>query len=91
MATLRGEAQLLSPYGTWGEPGDDVAVTPWTQGFTAPPAETSELTFTVTAPPGARTGGRWWALARITYFGQVAYPPAVSLTCQAAPAAVRRL
>ena len=80
-ATLRGEAQLLSPYGTWGEPGDDLAVTPWTRGFALPAGASSELTFTVTAPPGARTGGRWWALARITYFGHVSYTAPVSLTC----------
>jgi len=80
-APLRGEAQLLSPFGTWGEPGDDIAVTPWTQAFTVPASATSDLTFTVTAPPGARTGGRWWALARITCFGTVAYTAPVSLVC----------
>ena len=82
-SALRGEAQLLSPYGTWGEPGDDLAVTPWTQGFALPASATRELTFTVTAPPAARAGGRWWALARITCFGAVAYTAAVSLVSEA--------
>ena len=81
-AALRGEAQLLSPYGTWGEPGDDLAVTPWTQGFTLPASGTGELTFTVTAPAAARPGGRWWALARITCFGTVAYTAAVALVSE---------
>jgi hypothetical protein len=37
------------------------------------------LDFTVAAPAGARPGGRWWALARVTSFGRVIYTAAVSL------------
>ncbi|PZG02103.1 glycoside hydrolase family 38 C-terminal domain-containing protein [Micromonospora deserti] len=77
---VRGEAQLLSPYGTWGEPDDDLSIVPWTQGFVLPAGSTGTLDFTVSAPACARSEGRWWALARITSFGQVGYTEAVSLT-----------
>ena len=82
-STVRGEAQLLSPYGTWGEPDDDLAVGPSIHGFTLPPGATRTITFVVRAPAGARTGGEWWALARITGFGQVLYTAAVSLAVTA--------
>ncbi|TDC85410.1 hypothetical protein E1193_02735 [Micromonospora sp. KC606] len=77
---VRGEAQLLSPYGTWGGPDDELSTVPWTQGFVLPPGGTGTLDFTVSAPAGARPGGTWWALARITSFGQVWYTPTVSVT-----------
>ena len=80
-SAVRGEAQLLSPYGTWGEPGDDLSVDPPIQGFDVPAGETGTLTFTVCAPPRARTGGEWWALARVVCFGQVSYTASVPLTC----------
>ncbi|TDB76962.1 hypothetical protein E1165_05045 [Micromonospora sp. KC723] len=77
---VRGEAELLSPYGTWGGPDDDLSTVPWTQGFELPSGGSGTLDFTVRAPAGARPGGQWWALARITSFGQVCYTPAVLLT-----------
>jgi hypothetical protein len=76
---VRGEAQLLSPFGTWGDAEDDLAAGPWIQGFALPAGGTGTLDFTVSAPPGARAGGRWWALARVAAFGQVAYTASVTL------------
>jgi hypothetical protein len=76
---VRGEAQLLSPFGTWGAAEADLAVGPWIQGFTVPAGGTETLHFTAVAPAGARPGGQWWALARVVAFGQVAYTAAVSL------------
>ena len=83
-STVRGEAQLLSPYGTWGDPDDELSVGPPIRGFELAAGETGTLTFTVSAPAGARGGGQWWALARVACFGQVAYTAAVPLTCRAA-------
>ncbi|PZG01061.1 glycoside hydrolase family 38 C-terminal domain-containing protein [Micromonospora endophytica] len=79
-STVRGEAQLLSPYGTWGEPDDELSTGPWIQGFVLPAGGTGTVDFTVRTPAGARPGGQWWALARITSFGQVQYTATVSLT-----------
>jgi hypothetical protein len=77
---VRGEAQLLSPFGTWGDAEDDLDISPWIRGFTLPAGGTETLDFTVSAPAGARPDGQWWALARVAAFGQVTYTAAVSLT-----------
>jgi hypothetical protein len=66
-SVIRGESQLMSPWGTWRE------ARPWTQGFTAGPGETVRLGYTVTLPAGARPGSQWWALAKVMYFGRVRY------------------
>ncbi|WP_433797301.1 glycoside hydrolase family 38 C-terminal domain-containing protein [Actinoplanes sp. CA-252034] len=78
-APLRGEAQLLSPYGTWGDTADDLDVQPWIRGYDLPAGATTTLTFTVSAAPGSRPGAQWWALARITALGHVGYTAAVPL------------
>jgi alpha-mannosidase len=66
-SVIRGESQLISPWGTWRE------ARPWTQGFTAGPGETVRLGYTVALPAGARPGSRWWALAKVMYFGRIRY------------------
>jgi hypothetical protein len=66
-SVIRGESQVISPWGTWRE------ARPWTQGFTAGPGETVRLGYTVALPAGARPGSRWWALAKVMYFGRVRY------------------
>jgi hypothetical protein len=76
-SAARGEAQLLSPYGTWGSPGDDVAVTPRTRGFDIPPGATVELPYTVAGTP--QPGARYWALAKISSFGRVQYTDPVPI------------
>jgi alpha-mannosidase len=71
---MHGEAQLLSPFGTWA------MLSPPAQGFSATPAETAVLRFEVTAPATARPGTRWWALVKVMYFGRVRYSPAIPVT-----------
>jgi hypothetical protein len=72
-SAIRGESQLMSPWGTWRE------ARPWTQGFTAGPGETIRLGYTVALPAGARPGSQWWALAKAMYFGRVRYTEAVQI------------
>jgi alpha-mannosidase len=64
---LRGEAQLISPKGSWA------AVGPWSMGFRAESAAAATLTFTVAVPAGARPGEQWWALVKVMYFGRLRY------------------
>ena len=75
-AQIRGEAQLVSPFGSWSQ------TRPWTRGFTAEPDRDVTLGFTVTAPAAARPGQHWWALVKVMYFGRVRYsePAAVTIT-----------
>jgi alpha-mannosidase len=68
---LRGEAQLVSPFGTWTMLG------PWTQGFAAAPRASVTLPFTVSVPATERHGSRWWALVKVMYYGRVRYTEAV--------------
>lgn len=72
-SVIRGESQLMSPWGTWHE------ARPWTQGFTAGPGETVRLGYTVALPAGARPGSHWWALAKVMYFGRVRYTEPVEI------------
>ena len=76
----RGEAQLLSPYGTWGT---DVHITPWTQGFAVAPGSTADLRYTVGGHPAARPGGHWWALVKVACFGRLHYTRAVPIEIHA--------
>jgi hypothetical protein len=66
-APIRGECQLISPLGTWQLLG------PWTRGFAAQPGELVTLCYSVRPPASARPGSRWWALAKVMYFGRIAY------------------
>jgi alpha-mannosidase len=70
---VHGEAQLVSPFGTW------TMLAPLAQGFSAAPHEPAMLRFEVAAPPTARPGARWWALAKVMYFGRVRYSQAIPL------------
>ena len=69
---VHGEAQLISPFGTWELAG------PWTQGFSLAPGAGTVLRFTVTAPATARPG-RWWALVKVMYYGRVRYTEAAGI------------
>jgi alpha-mannosidase len=75
-APVRGEAQLVSPFGSWA------GTQPWTRGFTAGPAESVTLAFGVTVPATARPGQHWWALVKVMYFGRARYsePAAISVS-----------
>jgi alpha-mannosidase len=71
---LRGEAQLVSPYGSWELLG------PWTQGVAAGPGERVPVRFRGRVPATARPGSRWWAMVKVMYFGRVRYSAAVPVT-----------
>jgi len=64
---IRGECQLVSPFGTWEGLG------PWTRGFAAAPGAATVLACPVVMPADARPGSSWWALAKVMYFGRVRY------------------
>ncbi|HEV2450354.1 MAG TPA: hypothetical protein VGS62_00290, partial [Streptosporangiaceae bacterium] len=68
---IRGEAQLVSPYGSWSVIG------PWTLGFAADPGGETTIRYPVRVPVSARPGTEWWALVKIMYFGRVRYTSAV--------------
>ena len=71
---LRGEAQLLSPYGSWRQAG------PWTTGFALDAGAEQTLRFNVTAPATARPGERWWAIVKVMAFGRLHYAEAAEVT-----------
>jgi alpha-mannosidase len=71
---IRGEAQLISPHGSWR------AHQAWTTGFAAEPGKETELNFTVTIPRDARAGQRWWALVKVMYFGRLRYSEPIWIT-----------
>ncbi len=77
---IRGEAQLLSPFGTWR------AITPWTQGFMADPGAEVTARYQVVAPDAgasARPGAQWWALVKVCYFGRVRYTGVIRVSIAA--------
>src|SRR6185437_14435211 len=71
---LRGEAQLVSPVGTWPGTG------PWTQPVTVAPGGDATVRFDVTVPATAAPGWESWLLVKLMYFGRVRYSEAVRLT-----------
>jgi hypothetical protein len=71
---LRGEVQLVSPFGTWQGTG------PWTQAVTVPPGGGASARFTVTVPATAAPGWESWLLVKLMYFGRVRYSDSVRLT-----------
>jgi alpha-mannosidase len=75
-SAVRGEAQLVSPFGSWGE------TWPWSQAFRAEPGESATIAFRVAAPATARPGQHWWALVKVMYFGRLRYsePAAVTIS-----------
>jgi alpha-mannosidase len=71
---LRGEAQLVSPFGSWPLLGVS------TQAVTLAPEATAELRFPVSVPAATRPGSHWWALVKLMYFGRVWYTESVPVT-----------
>jgi alpha-mannosidase len=70
---LHGEAQLVSPFGTWEILG------PRIQGICVAPRASAVLRFDLTVPETARPGARWWALVKVMYYGRVRYTEAVGV------------
>jgi hypothetical protein len=69
---LRGEAQLVSPFGSWAR------AEPWTQGFALPPGGEQVLRYRLRVPAGARPGEETWAVVKVMYFGRIRYSPVIS-------------
>jgi alpha-mannosidase len=79
---LRGEVQVLCPYGSWD------AVPGWDAPVRAEADSTVTLSFPVAVPTTARPGSETWLLVKLMYFGRVRYSRAVRLTATpATPAA----
>jgi len=76
---IRGEVSLISPFGTWGEPGDQLAVAPRIRSFSVPAGGGTGIPVTVSAATTALPGARWWALARIAAHGHLLYTPAIDI------------
>jgi alpha-mannosidase len=70
-SAIRGEAQLVSPAGSWG------STRPWTRGFEVGPGEHVTLRYAVTAAAAARPGQEWWVLVKVMYFGRLRYTQAI--------------
>jgi hypothetical protein len=75
-SVLHGEAQLVSPFGTWQMLG------PPAQGFSAAPGASAVLRFGVSAPATARPGTRCWGLVKVMYYGRVRYTEAVPVSVE---------
>jgi alpha-mannosidase len=73
-SAIRGEAQLISPHGSWRRAG------PWATGFTVPAGADRTLRFDVSAPATARSGEQWWAIVKVMYFGRLLYSEPVEVT-----------
>jgi hypothetical protein len=69
---ITGEAQLISPYGTWDLVG------PWAQGFTVPPGGQTTLAYDVRVPAHTRRMDAW-ALVKVMASGRAYYTAPVSL------------
>jgi len=73
-SAIHGEAQLLSPFGSWQQTG------PWTAGFAVAAGQAETLRFTVAMPATARPGEQWWAVVKVMYFGRVVYTEPAEVT-----------
>jgi hypothetical protein len=74
---VRGEAQLISPFGSWR------AVHPWTRGFSVSPGKVVTLRYHVRVPITARRGTQWWTMVKLMYFGRLRYTSSVPvLICE---------
>jgi alpha-mannosidase len=73
-SAIHGEAQLISPFGSWRQTG------PWTASFEIETGGEQTLTFTVGLPATARPGERWWAIVKLMYFGRLHYTEPAEVT-----------
>jgi hypothetical protein len=69
---VHGEAQLLSPFGTWE------FITPWSQGFSVPGGGHTVLSYDVRIPAGARPMTAW-ALVKVMACGRSSYTDSIPL------------
>ncbi|MFE4359810.1 NEW3 domain-containing protein [Kitasatospora sp. NPDC056800] len=73
---IRGELQLVSPWGTWDVIADPV------RGFTVPAGTSSVVEFAVSVAESTDPGS-YWALAKVMWFGRCQYAPTVALVVEA--------
>ncbi|RGD58248.1 glycoside hydrolase [Kitasatospora xanthocidica] len=73
---IRGELQLVSPWGTWDVIADPV------RGFTVPAGSSSVVEFAVSVAESTDPGS-YWALAKVMWFGRCQYAPTVALVVEA--------
>jgi hypothetical protein len=71
---IRGEAQLISPHGSWAQ------TRPWTAGFALAAGAEKTLRFDIAIPAAARSGAQWWAIVKAMYFGRVQYSEPVEVS-----------
>ncbi|TQF01614.1 glycoside hydrolase [Kitasatospora acidiphila] len=69
---IRGELQLVSPWGSWELLAEPV------RGFTVAPGEQTTVAFEVAVPTDAAPGHSW-AVAKVMWFGRCQYAPTVEL------------
>jgi len=74
---LRGEAMLISPFGSWD------LLSPAAQPVAVEPGMSTALGFDVATPGTARPGEQWWALVKLAYFGRVWYSASIPVTITA--------
>ncbi|MFB7620163.1 NEW3 domain-containing protein [Kitasatospora sp. NPDC056181] len=72
---IRGELQLVSPWGTWEAIADPV------RGFTVPAGSAVTADFEITAPESTEPGSSW-ALVKVMWFGRCQYTPTVALVVE---------
>jgi alpha-mannosidase len=73
-SAIHGEAQLISPFGSWRQTAR------WTTGFEIDAGGERTLPFTVEIPASARPGERWWAIVKVMYFGRLQYSEPAEVT-----------
>ncbi len=76
LGEIRGELQLVSPWGTWEAIADPV------RGFAVPAGSSVVVDFSVRAPASTDPGSSW-ALAKVMWFGRCQYAPTVALVVEA--------
>ncbi|GHF70158.1 alpha-mannosidase [Kitasatospora xanthocidica] len=72
---IRGELQLVSPWGTWETIADPV------RGFAVAAGSATTVDFTL-AVPESTDPGSYWALAKVMWFGRCQYAPTVALVVE---------
>ena len=74
---VRGEAQLISPFGSWQ------AARPWTRSFAVFPGKDITLRYHVRVPATTRRGTQWWIMLKLMYFGRLRYTSTVPVVIRA--------
>ncbi|MGH3322653.1 MAG: glycoside hydrolase family 38 C-terminal domain-containing protein, partial [Streptosporangiaceae bacterium] len=82
---VRGEAQLISPFGSWE------LLRPWTQGFAVEGGRETTVAYDIRVPPGTRPMATW-VLVKVMAAGRVLYSPSVPVVVEErdTPAAASR-